>query len=186
MGTEFTFDLRPSYLAFKKSVLGFRIFAIGFGAFIGVGALIVFLGRKEIGDEFSVPYVALYVLAAVAVPSLTWVGYSWLGSGPQELLINGQTILFRAKSGQEWSLQWTNPRFRLVLSDSRVNHTPGRPPDAFLIGARIPAQGFSTLLSPEAFEALLAASRSIGLSVQDEVLGLSTQWTQRQITITRP
>ncbi len=178
-----TFNLESYYHAFKRGMLGVRVGVLGFALIIGIGAIVVFLVRLRTGDEFHLPFLILYALAAIGGPFLVWAASIWLAVGPQELVIDGTGVRFRGQSGREWGLSWTDTHFLLILWDDRVNVSARRPKEPFLLEARIPSQGFSALVSPEAFDALIVASKSRGMQLRDEVMVPGTGFARRIVSV---
>ena len=159
-----SFDLRAQSETAARAVRGFRLFmgvCTGLLAALTVAIALFNLSRHTLVQNISVTYGAEYIGPGIVIGvflATVWLsrpGIVALDVGPSELRLTWP-------SGRQEALSWTSSRFRVNLFDYSTDALVADPNYRDL---RLPFRPKS-VITPEAFEAILAVARSIQCSIR--------------------
>lgn len=180
-----TFDLEPYARAAEASRLSGRALALGFSAVL---VLIILYGTTRLlyDRSFQWYWAAIFAYGLVVAAHGFRIGVRNLGPRAIRLELGPVDLRFVYRSGQIRVLYWSDRRFNLQLRDYRPwVRGPGTGKGRALLFARAPGEPRSAL-SPEAFDAILDAARSHGLTVTGKAVLLEAFEKRREITIRAP
>lgn len=154
------YDLSREAPRYQKALRAIRWFMTGAVAFAIVGAVLVLI-------PFVVPFANLHgsypAAAAAAVFAILFAFVRWAASPLADGFdMDGVGLRFTYKGRIVWHIDWENPRFWIIVDTTEGASdwaSDGRPTRAVAFGLR----GFRAMLTPEAYDAMLAEFQRRGL-----------------------
>ncbi len=148
-----------------------RLFSLGIGAFIILISLpfVIPVGEElQLGQTVSSSTVGTFLSIVLAAYPVAGIGIAGglVGAAPRPvgMILEGDRIWLISRSGHRTAINWTKPRFRLILWDQSVfaaRAGPGGDPGFRMVGLL----WWRAILTREAFDALVHEATSRGLSV---------------------
>jgi hypothetical protein len=159
-----SFDLRTQSETAARAVRGFRLFlgvCAGLLAALTAAIALFNLARHAFVQNISATYGAEYVGFGIVIG--VFLATVWLSRpGIVGLDISPSELRLTWPSGKQESLSWTSPRLRVNLFDYSIDPLVANPNYRDL---RLPFRPKS-VITPEAFDAILAAARSKQCSIR--------------------
>lgn len=174
------YDLSAQAPRYRRLVRGLRWLVVGAAAFAAIGCILLVLPLYAPIDSLHGSIVGAVFMALLC--GIFGFG-AWFMSPPADAFeIDGVGLRFTYKGRIAWHLDWDNPRFWIFVDSTEGASdwvSDGRPARAVAFGWR----GFRAMLSPEAYDAMLAEFQRRGL-VGERKPGVKAGYTR--IRFSRP